>query len=479
MPKTADSATPPHVAADDPAAELIPESWPPVDPLEPVTARRIPWLLAVPAALPALLLPRKTGPHLAASSWVGAYLAHVFWLLAGIGTLFALGVEDPQPQELSVATLFLVNPLTEVRHACAAVVLLFYSALNTWTDVAAVLLIAGVIEAAFWLLGLLLVPFVAAGEGPRRTYFRSVKLLLWASAFQALLAWFAPRLAIALDIFYEDMWSFALVMLLELWWLAIVFRLGGRYAGPKQGPRWERRQPRCEACGYSLVLLPVDGRCPECGEPVKDSLPANRRPPAFAARRGLLGRTVGFAQTTWAALFARRFAQHVAVWSHHRAARNYALLICTCIGLLGMITFFVSLVIVGEQPFRHFWHRDILPTAVLVGLGSGAGALAWTWLLGLRVSRFGFRDVADRVVVLCYSTAWLLVPVLLGIAGGWAAYSIVERWGPFGKFYIREIGTIDYDVAVWLFCLLPCAVTFLMSFLRVRVLLRYTRFANA
>ncbi len=37
--------------------------------------------------------------------------------------------------------------------------------------------------------------------------------------------------------------------------------------------------PRCEACGYSLVMAPMEGRCPECGKPVAESLGGNFRPP--------------------------------------------------------------------------------------------------------------------------------------------------------------------------------------------------------
>jgi len=38
------------------------------------------------------------------------------------------------------------------------------------------------------------------------------------------------------------------------------------------------RQPRCDACGYDLTTMPMDSRCPECGEPVADSLGPDARP---------------------------------------------------------------------------------------------------------------------------------------------------------------------------------------------------------
>src|SRR4051794_39289497 len=37
----------------------------------------------------------------------------------------------------------------------------------------------------------------------------------------------------------------------------------------------------CEGCGYTLNGLPDDGRCPECGKPVAESVGARRTAPAW------------------------------------------------------------------------------------------------------------------------------------------------------------------------------------------------------
>jgi hypothetical protein len=42
----------------------------------------------------------------------------------------------------------------------------------------------------------------------------------------------------------------------------------------------------CESCGYPLTGLPVEGRCPECGEPVADSLPQRRVGSPWQQRTG-------------------------------------------------------------------------------------------------------------------------------------------------------------------------------------------------
>lgn len=58
----------------------------------------------------------------------------------------------------------------------------------------------------------------------------------------------------------------------------------------------------CEYCGYNLTGLPQEGRCPECGRPVADSLPHWRGPCAWEQARSSadLGR---FIRTSAAVLF--------------------------------------------------------------------------------------------------------------------------------------------------------------------------------
>jgi len=33
------------------------------------------------------------------------------------------------------------------------------------------------------------------------------------------------------------------------------------------GPSAARSSGRCDQCGYSLIGLPLEGKCPECGSP--------------------------------------------------------------------------------------------------------------------------------------------------------------------------------------------------------------------
>ncbi|MHC4697229.1 MAG: hypothetical protein ACYTFA_10835 [Planctomycetota bacterium] len=51
-----------------------------------------------------------------------------------------------------------------------------------------------------------------------------------------------------------------------------------------------KRPPKCESCGYNLTGLTLEGRCPECGDPVVDSLGPSARPGGIWQNRREVGR---------------------------------------------------------------------------------------------------------------------------------------------------------------------------------------------
>ena len=59
-----------------------------------------------------------------------------------------------------------------------------------------------------------------------------------------------------------------------LWFVWGLLRSVG---APRVVPAVER-PPRCDACGYNLTTIPMESRCPECGEPVAASLGPDARP---------------------------------------------------------------------------------------------------------------------------------------------------------------------------------------------------------
>ena len=67
-------------------------------------------------------------------------------------------------------------------------------------------------------------------------------------------------------------WARDAALALAVWWLVVLVRSGLHYAGPPDGPAWQARPPRCTKCGYIIASLALDGKCPECGYPVRESL---------------------------------------------------------------------------------------------------------------------------------------------------------------------------------------------------------------
>ena len=482
----------------------IPESWPPAEPLTPVRARRIRWWLAPLVAPAALLCPRRIGPHLGESSLAAAYLAHWFWALVAVGGTFALLMEtQDQPHLVATADVSL-NPFYEIRRSLAGSVLLLYGAFgDPFARAPALIAIVG-IEIAIWPAALLLLPFYAHGEGPRRTYLRCVKLLLWSTVYCAPLFWLSLRgMAYLAD---RTNLGPAIAALLPLvlinWWLLSLLRMGGRYAGPAAGPRWNTREPRCERCGYSLVTLPLLARCPECGLQVDESLPEHRRPPAFATARGLFASTKAFWQTTGEALNLRRFARDTTIWTHHRAARNYVLQVAIVTGLLAFGGFIVLGIVARELALDNLaedlWYTFLVPlftgqlldqdygyynyeypvASMFGAFGVAWFVILWVMLCGVFTSWFGFRDVASRLVVLCYASAWLPVVVLLALLGA-SVIVVLHVYGSIGDIKVPGFGYMDGEMAIGMVVEIPAAAALFASFIRLRWALREVRWANA
>lgn len=83
-------------------------------------------------------------------------------------------------------------------------------------------------------------------------------------------------------------------LVLVLLWLGVAFR---RTSLP-----FDQSQlaPRCEGCGYDLTHRPEQGRCPECGKPVDESLVRARSRPGCAWSRS---RTIAsLVETNWTVL---------------------------------------------------------------------------------------------------------------------------------------------------------------------------------
>lgn len=68
-----------------------------------------------------------------------------------------------------------------------------------------------------------------------------------------------------------------------------------RAVGARRRVQSVTRPPLCEACGYNLTATQMDGRCPECGRPIAESLGPDVRRGTLWQRR----REVGFVNAWW------------------------------------------------------------------------------------------------------------------------------------------------------------------------------------
>lgn len=477
---------------DEPSSGVIPEVWPPVDPIEPVKPRRVHWLLAPLATIPAMLFPWRAGPHLAASSWFSAYTAHVFSIVLCIGLFGAMGFEAAGPDVGVPSGLSLSEHL---RRPFAAVALMLVAAAGSWPAWIGIGVAAVVIQAIVWLGAFLFMPLFSAGERPPLLYFRCVKLMLW-SASALIFIGIAITLAMGLIMKVGSRLSwelsnpaaFDLFFLCVILWLSVLLRLGGRYGGPKDGPRWQSGPLRCEGCGYELTGLPTGARCPECGRAICDSLPDQRSPPLFA-HAGFARKPVAFVRTIVESWSARRFASELSVLRGCAAARQFALTNCVAMGLLNALPISLLFALGGDQILEFLiivGSSGPAHDAIAAGLIYGAlaflitvlAAVLWLLIASMIASRFGWHDAQQRTVVVCYATGWLYVPMILTVLGVYATRIGGLVFGQSQSIRLPILGLVDPVIAVPMLAFVPAAVALLFSLLRTRTMLHETRFAN-
>lgn len=461
------------------ADELVPESLPPAAPEQPSRPGRLHWLLAFPATVPAMIVPRRFGPTATEASWACAYLVHILSGAVAFGGAYAhFQVSDGQEPQGLWSDVSIWN---ELRRPFAGLTTFLFTEVTGWDEWVA--LWAGVLllHAGFWAAAVLMLPFVAAGEPRGRAYLRAVKVMLWSSMCAWPMGWILPYLVAFLEHRTTEIVPVALFLVWLTWLGSVALRLGGCYGGPAIGPRWQPRTLRCERCGYQLSNLPVVGRCPECGKPIAESLPVHRRRPSLATSRGL-ARIVAFLSTLARSLIGTGFFRSLAVWSGARESRQFAAGVAVCAGVLAVA---VVAPLYANTAWRireaggPFVWIELASLMLAFGCGGACAVAFWLLAAGLAASGAGFLQAAPRAVVVCYSSGFVLIPLVLLAGAMWPAV-YVDRWFQPVPVLIRTpFGEIDKRVAMMLLLFAPGAVTGLLSLVRVRHALRAARFANA
>jgi hypothetical protein len=466
--------------------ETVPESLAPVA-RPPRRVSGLWWLLS-PVVWPvAVLFPAWLGPRLARAMWwlpVVWYLAGCILVYSGTFQVLAIVEEwDTRYRWPMTASQWVRMPL-----AWAWEFAMLRSDEIDWEGVGQVVALIVVFP---WVAGLIITPWIAAGERAGRTYLRAVRLVLWGTPLLAAcpitLYWLDdPGLRLRLSDTYKNP-MLAVAGLTLLLWLRTVLRWGQGYAGRALGPGFERRTVRCEGCGYRLALLPVAGRCPECGRAVAESLPQRSRP-ALAMHRNPFIRLVGYVPTLLRSWRGRRFASTTAIYANPGGAREFAALTCVLAGLALLPVYPLRIRSAYFAYVEYFGPRfgatlDAIDYAVvgvetwLLGVLAAAALLA---LAALLATWGGLRRPVRGSVVVAYSSGYLLPVAGLVTLGLWAGYLIFEVGGVYlGGWRPRRDIYIPLDLVVFWALLLPAFTVLVLWIWHLRKMLRATRFANA
>ena len=399
-----------------------PEHWDAPAGEPPAKARPLGWLLVLPALLGLMFIPRRLGPRIDHSSAAKTMFVHALNLLIVVtAVIVALDWKAMQDLLGSVS----INDLTLSEMLRLPGVLFVESLCALCTDLGNVYALLAAILATHggcWLAAWLLMPFIAAGERCRHAYLRAAKLVLWSTIC------LLPLAILQLGLFYlreADIVSFAhiayehhvvaVTLAWLVWWVHVLLCLGARYAGPAEGPGWSPRRPLCHRCGYILTGLPLDGRCPECGLEVAESLPTARNVPAWAQARGPLRHACSFFATVWSIILRpRRFFTTLAVYQGRGAAVQFALCCCWVMGAGWALILIAPVVHMVSRTYA----AEHLPAVLtihlaLIFLTPVAGSIVAAALLALLACRFGRCDPRPTTTATCYAAVFFLPVVLL------------------------------------------------------------------
>ncbi len=402
-----------HVAALLPATALAPE-----------VPRRVNFFKAMALHW---LMPKRFGPHLAAGTLRRAFAAHILaFLLAGVPMLLAILWEGNVDRMYFEEANLLPTDLHELRLVLAGMVLeLAAIRASPQMDWLAPLMFIGglpLLEVAFPVLATFAMPFAAGGDRVSSVWKRGLKNVYWSTTIIIplsitffLLILCGMRLSqLSLSNDFELVFIlliYAVIFIFAALFLRAIFVGAHRYVGPPDGPAFSPREPHCDGCGYLIIGLPMETRCPECGMPVADSLPGGRRKDTPWQRHQYKPR--GFLELVrmqWQVLRGGDVFRRIPVHRDISAARHFWW--ATWV----LITFTMLAVLrsgFGFLPDSGYLGVSMGPVAILISVlplllqftVMFAGCL---WSQG----RYGIRDYRVSAVV-CYYASPLMWPCMM------------------------------------------------------------------
>ncbi len=491
--------------AGDEVATFVAPLLPPTAPT-PERPRRIGFIRAL---FLFWLLPKRYGPHLAAGSFRRAFAGHVVAVFLAAVICAPVMMDSAEGWGLDE-----VRGLHDLRMAVAT--FLLYSAAASggtgwsWFSALTILGTVPLLELAIVLLGTAMMPFAAGGDSAWSVWKRSVKNAYWATTIVI------PVSAYGTTVYFisegydgysqPESVEFTAVIVMLLILAAFAFLLvrllivgAHEYVGDAHGPAFSPREPHCDECGYLIIGLPYEARCPECGLSVRESLPGGRRGGTdwherrFSARwfktlvrmqgtvlRGVepfrqipvhagIGMARGFWWGTWllvsvAQLALLRLAMPcISAWAELKDGAT--------VGGVAPITY-MSMPGIFEAAMGPI-ALACLAAPLVFQAGMTFAACIWAqW-------RYGVRDYRVSAIT-CYYASPLIWPVMLvSLAGAVFAMPPVGPWLEYSySWTLWGATSVDGWEVVVLALLITLPATLLFWWLRLLKALRAVRFAN-
>ena len=375
------------------------------------------------------LLPGRLGPHLAVGSWRRAWAAHLISaILASSAVAYAAVTFDTEPgalpQQVSNHGL---------REALARQVLLSADQTTAagWSNVLPLMALGflPLAELGLVALAILAMPWCAGGDSTGSVFKRSLKNVYWATTLliPGTLAYLAvcmlaPSFAIGrVRGIAEQMVLLATLVMtgVAVFLVARALAVGaGRYVGEPVGPAFAPREPLCERCGYRITGLPLTGRCPECGTPVRDSLPGGGRQLTAWQRCEFNARGIAELVRMQSQIIRRPdFFETVPVQQGVSSARHFwwgtfLLIVLTSLAFSRLVQIIIPIVL--ADPRYHGYDRSAEVLASLATLSvpiAGQTIMLFAACLWAQF-RLGIRDYRVSATV-CYYASPLMWPLMV------------------------------------------------------------------
>lgn len=438
---------------ENPSEEAVPAELPPArddSPLAEVHLPLIPLLLISPSLL---IVPRRVGHFFAASRLSSAAISHVFFITLGCGLILWAehGAElVPFPHTIPYTDDQFRTWMTPWELIRAPFSMLISALHGDFLVVPWVWLIG--VEFAVFVLAVLMMPWLTAGERLGRLFGRSVRLTYWSTVIflPVGIIWLLSPLWRELAEIPRD-WNpidYALLAAAMVFWTCVLMRAGRIYRGPADGPAWQSREPHCNKCYYVITGLTLSGKCPECGTAISESF-RRRTIPAFASTSGKLDISA-FLKTTKDLLINRKFFPTLSLCRPAGYDRTFFLVhlfgLCVSAALIALLWSFFQ----ADMDRCRQIAEPALAAASIFLLGVTAYSL-FTFLfciprrICLQSASIVSAYVLSKLILLGQILLWVLVLLTAAFTSDWTQVQL-------------EFGVADFILDFWLLAVIGAAV---------------------